>query len=114
MTRSAPTPSAAPLALLGALALAALTGCNGLIPLTHELRTQNDLSRDELKNLQFYTSDTITLRRELESGGKQITGNHKLRITEGTVKNHVSNILSKLGVRDRTRAVLKAFELGIV
>lgn len=31
---------------------------------------------------------------------------------EGTVKNHVSNILSKLGVRDRTRAVLKALELG--
>jgi len=30
------------------------------------------------------------------------------------VKNHVSNILSKLGVRDRTRAVLKAFEIGIV
>jgi DNA-binding NarL/FixJ family response regulator len=30
------------------------------------------------------------------------------------VKNHVSNILSKLGVRDRTRAVLKALELGIV
>ena len=30
------------------------------------------------------------------------------------LKNHVSNILSKLGVRDRTRAVLKAFELGIV
>jgi DNA-binding NarL/FixJ family response regulator len=26
----------------------------------------------------------------------------------------VSNILSKLGVRDRTRAVLKALELGIV
>jgi DNA-binding NarL/FixJ family response regulator len=26
----------------------------------------------------------------------------------------VSNILSKLGVRDRTRAVLKAFELKLV
>lgn len=37
-----------------------------------------------------------------------------LGVAEGTVKNHVSNILSKLGVRDRTRAVLKAFELGIV
>lgn len=37
-----------------------------------------------------------------------------LNVAEGTVKNHVSNILSKLGVRDRTRAVLKAFELGVI
>ena len=36
-----------------------------------------------------------------------------LGVAEGTVKNHVSNILSKMGVRDRTRAVLKAFELGL-
>ncbi|MDW8479234.1 MAG: response regulator transcription factor [Xanthomonadales bacterium] len=35
-----------------------------------------------------------------------------LKVAEGTVKNHVSNILSKLGVRDRTRAVLRAIELG--
>jgi DNA-binding NarL/FixJ family response regulator len=34
----------------------------------------------------------------------------KLFITEGTAKNHVSNILSKLGVRDRVQAVLKAKE----
>jgi len=39
---------------------------------------------------------------------------NSLGVAEGTVKNHVSNILSKLGVRDRTRAVLKAFELGLV
>lgn len=37
-----------------------------------------------------------------------------LDLSEGTVKNHVSNILSKLGVRDRTRAVLKAIEKGII
>src|SRR5260370_28977660 len=37
-----------------------------------------------------------------------------LSLSEGTVKNHVSNILSKLGVRDRTRAVLKAIEKGLV
>lgn len=37
-----------------------------------------------------------------------------LGVAEGTVKNHVSNILSKMGVRDRTRAVLKAFELGLI
>ncbi|MEJ8568402.1 response regulator transcription factor [Elongatibacter sediminis] len=35
-----------------------------------------------------------------------------LSVAEGTIKNHVSNILSKMGVRDRTRAVLKAFEMG--
>jgi DNA-binding NarL/FixJ family response regulator len=35
-----------------------------------------------------------------------------LGTAEGTVKNQASSVLSKLGVRDRTRAVLKALELG--
>jgi DNA-binding NarL/FixJ family response regulator len=35
-------------------------------------------------------------------------------VAEGTVKNHISNILSKLGVRDRTRAVLRALHLGLI
>jgi DNA-binding NarL/FixJ family response regulator len=37
-----------------------------------------------------------------------------LGTAEGTIKNHASSILSKLGVRDRTRAVLKALELGYI
>jgi DNA-binding NarL/FixJ family response regulator len=37
-----------------------------------------------------------------------------LGTAEGTLKNHASSILSKLGVRDRTRAVLKALELGYI
>ena len=37
-----------------------------------------------------------------------------LTITEGTVKNYVSGILAKMGVRDRTRAVLKALERGLL
>ncbi len=36
-----------------------------------------------------------------------------LFITEGTVKNHVSNILSKLGLRDRTQAAVYAHEHGL-
>ncbi len=63
--------------------------------------------------------DTLT-QRELEvvrlmAGGysnKEIAG--ALGVSEGTVKNHVSSVLSKLGVRDRTRAVLRALELGYV
>jgi DNA-binding NarL/FixJ family response regulator len=37
-----------------------------------------------------------------------------LGTAEGTVKNHASSILSKLGVRDRTRAVLTALERGLL
>ena len=37
-----------------------------------------------------------------------------LHIANGTVKNHVSTVLQKLGVRDRTRAVLRALEHGLL
>lgn len=37
-----------------------------------------------------------------------------LEITEGTVKLHVSSILSKLGAVDRTEAVTRALQRGIV
>ena len=39
---------------------------------------------------------------------------NQLFIAEGTVKNHMTNILGKLGVRDRTQAVVKARDLGLV
>jgi len=38
----------------------------------------------------------------------------KLVITEGTVKNHLSNILAKLGAKDRLQAVIRAREIGIL
>jgi DNA-binding NarL/FixJ family response regulator len=37
----------------------------------------------------------------------------RLYLAEGTVKNYVSNILSKIGARDRTQAALRARELGL-
>ena len=63
--------------------------------------------------------DPLT-RRELEilrlmAGGysnREIAD--ALGTAEGTIKNHASSILSKLGVRDRTRAVLKALERGYI
>ncbi len=36
-----------------------------------------------------------------------------LAISRGTVKIHVQNIISKLGVSDRTQAAVRAIELGI-
>jgi DNA-binding NarL/FixJ family response regulator len=43
---------------------------------------------------------------------REIAG--QLVITEGTVKNHVSSLIEKMGVRDRTQAVLKGQELGLI
>jgi DNA-binding NarL/FixJ family response regulator len=37
-----------------------------------------------------------------------------LFLAEGTVKNHITNILGKLGVRDRTQAALKARRIGLI
>ena len=76
---------------------------------------------DDLKNefMSFERPDPLTNREteilRLMAGGfsnKEIA--NSIFVAEGTVKNHVSNILSKLGVRDRTRAVLKALELGLI
>jgi DNA-binding NarL/FixJ family response regulator len=38
----------------------------------------------------------------------------RLFLTEGTVKTHVSHIFEKLEVRDRTQAVIFAYEVGVV
>jgi DNA-binding NarL/FixJ family response regulator len=37
-----------------------------------------------------------------------------LFLAEGTVKNHVTNVLGKLGARDRTQAALRARSLGLL
>ena len=46
------------------------------------------------------------------ASNREIAG--ALFLAEGTVKNHVTNILGKLEVRDRTQAALKAKESGLI
>jgi len=56
----------------------------------------------------------IEILRLVATGASNKEIAEQLFISEGTVKNHLSNILSKLGVHDRMQAVLKAKEMGII
>jgi DNA-binding NarL/FixJ family response regulator len=64
-------------------------------------------------------ADTLT-PRELEVLGLVQLGRSNREIAEvlfisrGTVKRHIENIMAKLGVSDRTQAVVRALQLGIL
>jgi len=55
-----------------------------------------------------------TILRLLAGGYSNREISQLLNISDGTVKNHISSVLAKLGVRDRTRAVLKAIDHGFI
>jgi DNA-binding NarL/FixJ family response regulator len=69
---------------------------------------------DSLPSADPLTEREIEVVRLMAGGYSNREIAHALGTAEGTVKNHVSNILSKMGVRDRTRAVLKALEAGLL
>ncbi|RPJ51270.1 MAG: DNA-binding response regulator, partial [Chloroflexi bacterium] len=64
---------------------------------------EEPLSPRELEILQLVATG---------ASNREIADN--LVIAEGTVKNHLTNILGKLSVKDRMQAVLKAREYGLI
>ena len=68
----------------------------------------------ESQPIERLTDREIEVVRLMSGGYSNKEIAHALRTAEGTIKNHVSSILAKLGVRDRTRAVLKALEAGLL
>ncbi|MDX1378329.1 MAG: response regulator transcription factor [Anaerolineales bacterium] len=74
--------------------------------------------RDQAKTIEPSSYDLT--KRELEVLGLIATGatnreiGEKLFVSEGTVKNHVSNILNRLGLRDRMQAAIFAIEHDLV
>jgi len=79
----------------------------------------NRLSARQGKRVSQGLADPLSERevgvlRLLAEGCSNKEIGSQLHITEGTVKNHMTNILEKLGVLDRTQAALKARELGLL
>jgi len=68
---------------------------------------------ERMTRTQLSSRETEVLRL-LVAGRRNREIAHSLDITEGTVKLHVSSILGKLGVADRTEAVTRALQRGIV
>jgi DNA-binding NarL/FixJ family response regulator len=65
------------------------------------------------------TFDSLTPRelevlRSMQLGRTNREIAKELFISGGTVKRHVENIIAKLGVSDRTQAVVRALELGVL
>lgn len=65
-------------------------------------------------NIEPLSKKEIEVLRLIANGYSNREIAEALSKSEGTIKNHVSNLLAKLGVRDRTRAVLLAIEQGIL
>ncbi len=75
---------------------------------------KSDVAFDAAELPEPLTDRERTILRLLAGGYSNREISELLDISDGTVKNHISNLLSKLGVRDRTRAVLKAIDMGLI
>ncbi|MEJ2736283.1 MAG: response regulator transcription factor [Anaerolineae bacterium] len=88
---------------VAAKVIAEFTRVSGMVPAAQMEQLVEPLSERELEILNWIARG---------ASNKEIAD--QLFIAEGTVKNHVTHILGKLGVRDRTQAALKARELGLL
>ncbi len=90
------------------------SGCASYVPFTAELRDEHHLKVADLENLQFYNSHPITLHREVERGGREVTGAHTLRIIAGkqieeiVIEEHTPGVV--VGANDNVIRV--SFEEG--
>lgn len=71
-------------------------------------------SIDKVKKDYKLSDKEISIIKEIANGFSNKEIGEKLFLTEGTIKNNISSILSKLELRDRTQLTIFAFKNNIV
>lgn len=79
-----------------------------------QVARKTDATPHTTSPLALLTERETEVLRLLASGYSNREIARALLVSTGTVKNHVSSILGKLGVRDRTRAVLTGLQSGLL
>lgn len=79
-------------------------------------KTSNDNIKEENEEFKFHnlTKREMDVMNLIAEGLTNRAISKELVISERTVKNHVSSILKKLSVNDRTQALIKCLKMGIV
>lgn len=85
-----------------------------LQPVSTDAVRQRFAYRDTSEPLGSFSPREVEILRLLAGGYSNREIARTIFLAEGTVKNYVSEILAKLGTRDRTRAVLKAITLRVI
>jgi DNA-binding NarL/FixJ family response regulator len=78
------------------------------------LRVADRVHVDAATPMERLSKREVEVVRLMSGGYSNREIAYALDTAEGTIKNHVSSILAKFGVRDRTRAVLKALEARLL
>lgn len=86
---------------------------NILSELSQKHREQKVLEKEEKKKLELLSNREREVLGLLGQGYNNKEIAERLYISEGTVKNHLSSIIRKLELRDRTQAALFALKVGL-
>lgn len=73
----------------------------------------NKKNLEDVKNKYSLNSKEINIIKEIANGLSNKEIGERLFLSEGTIKNNISNILSKLSLRDRTQLTIFAFKNNI-
>src|SRR5579885_1285539 len=94
--------------------VSALGGSSSLISAETSAKSPTQSVRDAEIPPSELTAREIEVLRLIAQGATNREIATQLVISEGTVKNHISHMLSRLGLRDRTQAAIYAREHGLL